>query len=138
MEIKFRAWIIDEKKMLQNNEWFVLDITFPTPYIQYADQGYYTNNFNCGPEQRESLRKNNIEPVDQFVLMQCTGLKDKDGVEYYHKDIFIVNGIKYIVECNFGGFGFYDENQKWTWLYKAHSFGKIVGNTFENKINLAK
>ncbi|MFX0133812.1 MAG: YopX family protein [Candidatus Hodarchaeota archaeon] len=82
-----------------------------------------------------------VEIGDEYELIARdeftgTGLYDKNGKEYYHGDVFEWDGLTYCVENNFGGFGFYDKNQCWQWLYDIiRSFqheNEIIGNIHEN------
>jgi uncharacterized phage protein (TIGR01671 family) len=61
-EIKFRAWDKKEKRMLKNIEEFSPEDFFGSFY---------------------SILKN----YDEFVVMQYTGIKDKNGKEIYERDI---------------------------------------------------
>jgi len=70
-EIKFRAWNENKKQMLE----FSIDNLFNDRYGTFV-----------------------LENRGEWVFMQYTGLKDKNGVEVYDRDALLVNGeICYIV-----------------------------------------
>ncbi len=72
-EIKFRAWMNDSRKMSTP---FTLD-----DYARDQDGEYGDNYFNDYPKGNR-------------ILMQFTGLKDKNGKEIYEGDIIKYQGLE--------------------------------------------
>lgn len=110
-EIKFRAWDKKYKEMISNEEFCF------SPFYVQAD-GKVIN--------LDESDKNKFEELD-YVLMQYTGLKDRNGKEVYEGDI---------VEHKFG----YTRVIKWRHTNSYVGFGiskgernEVIGNVYENK-----
>lgn len=119
-EIKFRIWDIENKKMLKVQE---LDFE-PT---------FYGGRIAIRPDQY-----NDYFDTEDMILMQYTGLHDKNGKEIYEGDIVGDNKIKWIVKWNKHRMGFslyptteqlYDEMP----INVENKLGfKILGNIYDN------
>ena len=88
-EIKFRIWDIENKKMLKVQE---LDFE-PT---------FYGGRIAIRPDQY-----NDYFDTEDMILMQYTGLHDKNGKEIYEGDIVQQFNVKEngIIEYKYGQFG---------------------------------
>ena len=128
---EFKYWIIEDKKMLLSEELFMCDVE--QGFIQYADQGYYTNNANCSDKHREYLLNNGIEPKDDFIALQYIGIKDRNGKKIFEGDIVLVDRIFCEVKWFEDEFRFYFYSEKFNEKHVPTSSCEIVGNIFENK-----
>ena len=117
-ELKFRAWI--------------------KGYNCYADvlgfeQGKLFVQFQSGERAQHRL----YVPIEDSALEQYTSLKDRNGKEIYEGDIVNIQGIKYYVDFEHGGFWFNNDNRKWKANRPFTHFQEIndtevVGNVHEN------
>lgn len=119
-EIKFRAWHKNLKKMFKIGQ-----ITL--------EKG----TWNFEPNDRDFIGMS-IPFQPSFVLMQYTGLHDKNGKEIYEGDIVGDNKIKWIVKWNKNrmGFSLYPTTEQ---LYDEMPINvesklgfKILGNIYDN------
>ena len=79
--------------------------------------------------------------VNHLVIMQSTGIKDKNGKEIFEGDIVDYKGRKAIIKWH-GSYAsfiyrFVDEMQEraseWDPLFLAYHHFEIIGNVYENK-----
>ena len=126
-EIKFRAWLKEEKKMVN-----VETIDFSEKSIQYLEKNEIIDAY--------LLRTTFLEDVE---LMQYTGLDDKNGIEIYEGDILKykfpydrrlkhVSLVKFIeTEASFGLKDIYG-NEIPLYRITANNYFEVVGNIYEN------
>ena len=127
-EIKFRAWLKEEKKMVN-----VETIDFSEKSIQYLEKNEIIDAY--------LLRTKFLEDVE---LMQYTGLDDKNGIEIYEGDILKykfpydrrlkhVSLVKFIeTEASFGLKDIYG-NEIPLYRITANNYFEVIGNIYENK-----
>ena len=126
-EIKFRAWLKDEKKMVKVSELRDIDIDIKSDqnviYFDFEKQEYCCKGF------------------DEVELMQYTGLKDKNGVKIFDGDIVkttrifkgkVLELIKY-VEFKNGSFLLKSlQEESPMYLYKEFEL-EVIGNIWEHE-----
>ena len=117
-EIKFRAWLKEERKMV-NVETLFIGI----------------NRLCFGNSKTEDLFFRDFEEVE---LMQYTGLKDKNGKEIYEGDIVILNDAeeenRCVVKYKYGSYILVDGDLREDLSnVESHKFLEVIGNIYENK-----
>jgi uncharacterized phage protein (TIGR01671 family) len=117
-EIKFRAWDKRKKRMYDT---VVLDGYSRNRTMKVGWVGYF-------PIQKSVSKKE----AGNFILMQYTGLTDKNGKEIYEGDIVKCGNNLYLVKWVEGGFVALNEYD----TVPSHMFAvcewEVVGNVFEN------
>lgn len=123
-EIKFRAWLKEDKKM-EN----VKTMDFTDKTIRCLKKNEFINAY--------LLRRVSFDDVE---LMQYTGLNDKNGKEIYEEDIlfFRDENMKYIVVWQDAAFiiksiEIRKYSEKMCWLDDTEICCEIIGNVYENK-----
>ncbi len=127
-EIKFRAYLKEEKKMV-----IVETIDFTDKSMQYLEKNEIIDAY--------LLRTTFLEDIE---LMQYTGQKDKNGKEIYEGDILKYNfpydgRLKHVSPVKFleteASFGIKDIYGNEIPLYRitANNYSEVIGNIYENK-----
>ena len=141
-EIKFRAWDKFQNKYVFTGFHICGEVCAFGGMESVIDETWKERSAKLG-------YTSTIEAWNDFEFEQYTGLNDSNNVDIYHKDKIKITGIlldkviyikEYIVEQNFGGWGFYDELQRWQWLYQyLSSFDgvktEVIGNSHDIKSN---
>ena len=120
-EIKFRIWDVENKEMLKVQE---LDFE-PT---------FYGGKIAIRPDQY-----NDYFDTEDMILMQYTGLHDKNGKEIYDGDIvriIVNNNIEKICRVEFknGIFGvMFSKNKELTaFPHFCNTTFEVIGNEYDN------
>ena len=121
MTLKFRAWDSAKKEMFKD--------TFA---ITESGQIVVV-------EQEDVMSPPDYVFVDHLVIMQSTGLKDKNGKEIFEGDIVLVLDSPYTVfyDTEKGSYRLKPHDDRWNVDYMSNfSHGgnfEIIGNIYENK-----
>ena len=127
-EIKFRAWLKEDKKMVN-----VETMDFADKSMQYLEKSEIVNAY---------LLRRVI--FDDIELMQYTGLKDKNGKEIYEGDIIKYKfpydrRIKHISpvfymesQASYGVLDIY-KNEIPLYTISTNNYFEVIGNIYENK-----
>lgn len=127
-ELKFRAWDESRKEMI--TEFGLLKENMPQ-LLQNEEDGYIF----CGHSQDNG---DWLEPI----LMQYTGLKDKNGKEIYEGDVIRQSSDLCIIEYCVGGFdcqmlvelknGGTLRGSVYNFSFLSEKYCEIIGNIYEN------
>jgi phage uncharacterized protein TIGR01671 len=120
-EIKFRAWLKEDKKM-EN----VKTMDFTDKTIRCLKKNEFINAY--------LLRRVSFDDVE---LMQYTGVKDKNGKEIYEGDIVVLNNIENdnmcIVRYEHSSYRLEGWSLREDLSNVEDRFLEVVGNIYENK-----
>lgn len=111
-ELKFRTWNCIDNKMIY---WKINDLL-----LRFG----------------ESKSQHNVDDI----LMECTGLEDKNENEVYKLDIILLDGKKYLVDWSYDNAGFCFRSQEPNHpdydiiggFHNCNEF-EIIGNWYENQ-----
>lgn len=137
IEIKFRAWIIRDKKMVPVKALgfdFCTIIGWKAPEVgvligePYVDE----NSIRSGAKETVEVA-NHHKSVDTCILMQFTGLKDKNEKDIYVGDIMKDTETGLVGAVDFELNGYYCNADEIGDLAKwSIRWGEIIGNIHEN------
>jgi hypothetical protein len=120
-EIKFRAWLKEDKKM-EN----VKTMDFTDKTIRCLKKNEFINAY--------LLKRVSFDDVE---LMQYTGVKDKNGKEIYEGDIVVLNNIENdnmcIVRYEHSSYRLEGWSLREDLSNVEDRFLEVVGNIYENK-----
>lgn len=125
-EIKFRAWDKNEEEMIEAEY-----LAGPYSSLILSSEGVLYSEHGPGDETWHESES------DNYILMQYTGLKDKNGKKIYEGDILDFNGYPSEIRFEDGGYIF-DNNIPGQ--YGIEPFDSIaaktytvIGNIYKNK-----
>ena len=128
-EIKFRAWATNGKEMLYNVTFDELEV-----YTSKDEKMVCTSDFTPGQAEVQVIGDRVEGSLLQYtILMEYTGLKDKNGKEIYEGDLLKWDEKEW--GCPF------TEEVKWEFELLGSrkndwcQFCEVIGNIYENEEN---
>lgn len=131
---RFRVWVNEIKAFFEPDD--ILDIDYENKEI-VTQQVYFENGL---PDDRDIY----CYDFDEIVLMQSTGLFDKNGKEIFEGDIVKMakdvysEPTYYEVVRHHGGAYRLESKQHGCELWLRHADCEVVGNVYENQEYLKK
>ena len=119
-EIKFRGWDKEKKEMYTGFSFNDIYAGYDEIYVEDESDNYWS-----------------CPDWDNAILMQYTGLKDKNGKEIYEGDI-IKNEIGELKEIIFEDGGFWYKDVDGRLYMPIQRMREIIGNIYENPEFLLK
>lgn len=134
-EIRFRIWDKENKRFAHSDHYFLK--------ANGELQEFLADNSCNDPECCGGAGQDHMFEVDKdrFVVMQFTGLKDKNGKEIYENDVIRWGSKNLLVEWREGGFGVRKphlhrpKQTGWNWLGSIADPDEdveIIGNIHEH------
>jgi len=122
-ELKFRVWDTATKKMLSGFHLFGETTLIGGIHVWQQQEG-----------EAIGIKRSNISALADLIIMQYTGLEDKNGKEIYEGDI-VQRGVVLFSNGKFQGY-YYESNggiaESWEDdLYKEKDI-EVLGNIYEN------
>ena len=133
-EIKFRAWDKEENKMINNVvPFFNSDGTLECLVFGYSFGGYEFIEVELDKYQHIFT---DPEFDKRYVLMQFTGLEDKNGIEIYEGDIVecFNDGLSEVLfrKGSFGTLTYTSRGIDFYTFNEVYGACEIIGNIYEN------